>query len=212
MAPAFFAGSDQDEPADEPFRLNSGIPDFDPALAHTLSDMTDQLGVLPDFAFYDDWHHPDAHATPATRKSKREDGTVLFGRRMLKRTMAEITNPLVAVTAVCAHEYGHIVQFQRNLHEKLLAGQRTVKRVELHADFLAGYYAASRWLRDKTYQPVVFATKLEALGDNRVDKLLHHGTPEERGQAVVRGFRAAKDERLGLADAITAGERYVKSL
>jgi hypothetical protein len=216
MAHAFFARSSDHETyetGNERILLKSGIPDFDLALVHTLSDLTDQFKVLPAFGFFDDWERPDALATKATRGGTRKHGTVLFGRRMLQKTMAEISNPVVAVTAICAHEYGHIVQFQqRNFQETLLAGQRTVKRVELHADFLAGYYAGSRWLRNNNYEAVVFATKLESLGDNDVDKLDHHGTPEERGRVVVRGFLAAKDERLGLNDAIRAGQQYVMTL
>lgn len=215
VAPEFFARSSQHETYDrgnETILLKSGIPDFDLALVHTLSDMTDQFRVLPAFGFFDDWERPNARATTATRSGTRAHGTVLFGRRLLQKTMAEITNPVVAMTAICAHEYGHIVQFQRNLQRTLSEGQRTIKRVELHADFLAGYYAGSRWLRNNKYEAVVFATKLESFGDDAVDHRQHHGTPDERGQAVVRGFLAAKDERLGLEEAIHAGERYVMTL
>jgi predicted metalloprotease len=39
-------------------------------------------------------------------------------------------HPDVAVTAICAHEYGHILQFKRGLIPRLQAGQTTVKRAE----------------------------------------------------------------------------------
>ena len=44
----------------------------------------------------------------------RSDGTVLFGVRLLRKLMNDFANdnPDAAVAAVCAHEFGHIVQYQ----------------------------------------------------------------------------------------------------
>ena len=53
----------------------------------------------------------------------------------------EREHPDVAVSAVCAHEFGHITAIKYGLMKRLKDGQPSVKRSELHADFLAGYFA-----------------------------------------------------------------------
>jgi hypothetical protein len=73
--------------------------------------------------------------------------------------------PDVAVTAVCAHEFGHILQFKLNLRPIILAGQRTTKRLELHAACLAGYAAGFLKLKKPTYLAAVFATQKYSSGD-----------------------------------------------
>ena len=195
----------------EPIIASSGDRDFDYALAHTLSRLTDSFRVLPGFAYYDDYEGENAYATTARRLS-RSDGSVLFGQRLLKTLMAEPEHPEVGVTAVCAHEFAHILQFKLNLFRRLDAGQRTTKRSELHADYLAGFYAGLRKLEKSDYPAAVFATTKFASGDFDIHNRDHHGTPEERAAAVVRGFEVSHRERRNLNDAIQIGINYVSRL
>jgi predicted metalloprotease len=173
--------------------------------------MTALFQVLPGFAYYDDYDGMNAYASTAVRM-QRADGTVLFGSRLLQRMMSGKDNPDVAVTAVCAHEYGHILQFKRGLAAQLRAGQTTVKRQELHADFLAGYYAARRKQEKRDYPAAVYAVTLHGLGDHAVDRRNHHGTPEERAAAIVEGFKVGYEQNRGLDDAVDIGMRYVSRL
>jgi len=189
---------------------SSGDREFDVALAHSLSRMTDIFGVLPGFCFYDDYDGENAMATIAT-KMRRADGTVMYGKRYFVRAMAQRENPEVAVLSTCAHEFGHIVQYKLKLQNRLTAGQATVKRLELHADFLAGYFAGARKLEKPEFPAAVFATDRYAAGDYVKDQS-HHGTPEERAAAVVRGFETAYRERRGFSDAIGIGVNYVERL
>jgi hypothetical protein len=76
----------------EPIIASSGDRDFDYALAQTLSRLTDTFRVLPGFAYYDDFEQPNALATPRARMA-RADGTVLFGRRYLKRFLVWPEHP-----------------------------------------------------------------------------------------------------------------------
>jgi hypothetical protein len=193
-----------------PIIAGSGNKDFDYALAQTLSRMTDTLKVLPGFGFYDDFDGENAFACP-TRRLAGPAGTVLFGKRCFISSMSEPEHPEVAVTAICAHEFGHILQFKRGVYNRLNAGQSTVKRTELHADFLAGYYAGVRKLQKGDYPAAVFATKIYSVGDYRTDAV-HHGTPNERAAAIVRGFEIAYRERRSLDQAIQIGINYVSSL
>ena len=195
----------------EPMITSSGNRDFDYALAQTLSRLTDTMSVLPGFAYYDDVAGENAYATTARRLSKA-DGTVLFGKRFFLNTMSQPEHPEVAVAATCAHEFGHIVQFKLNLVRRLDAGQPTVKRSELHADFLSGYFAGVRKLQKPDFPAAVFATDASSYGDYDVSARDHHGTPEERAAAVVRGFEVAHAERRSFSDAVQVGINYVSRL
>jgi hypothetical protein len=195
----------------EPIIGSSGDREFDYALAQTLSRITDTFRVMPGFAYYDDFEAPNAFASRSTRLG-RTDGTVLFGQRCLRATLAAPESPDAAVTAVCAHEFGHILQYKLNLHKTILAGQSTVKRIELHADYLAGYYAGACKLRKSNYPAAVFATHQYAGGDFNFNNPKHHGLPDERAAAIVRGFEVAYRERRNLSEAVQIGANYVLAL
>jgi predicted metalloprotease len=167
--------------------------------------------VLPGFAYYDDHDGENAYATTARRLS-RSDGSVLFGKRCFLTLMSEPEHPEVGVAAVCAHEFGHILQFKLNLFARLDSGQRTVKRSELHADYLAGFFAGRRKLEKPDFPAAVFATTKFASGDYDVHDPQHHGTPQERAAAVVRGFEVGHRERRNLSDAVQIGINYVSRL
>jgi len=190
---------------------SSGDRKFDYALAQTLHRITKTLQVLPGFAFYDDGDQHNAYATSFKRLEKA-DGTVLFGLGYLRSIRRQLDNPDVAVTAVCAHEFGHIVQIQKGLTRRLVEGQETHKRRELHADFLSGFYAGVRKLEKPDYPAAVFVTQTRSMGDRDVNDQDHHGTPEERAAAIIRGFDTACTERRSLAEGIQIGVQYVSTL
>jgi hypothetical protein len=192
----------------EPIIASSGDREFDYALAQTLSRITDTFQVLPGFAYYNDFDGPNAHTTPDVRMAGA-DGTVLFGQRLLKNLLVLPEDPDISVTAVCAHEFGHILQDKLGLIPIIRAGQATKKRLELHADYLAGYYAGSLKLKKPGYRAAVFATTQYLYGDWEVNNPEHHGTPDERAAAIVRGFEVAYRERRNLSDAVQIGVNYV---
>jgi len=192
----------------EPMISNSGDRDFDMALAHTLARISDEFMVLPGFAYYDDYDGANAFATPDARLHNA-DGTVLFGQRYLKQLLASRESPDVAVAAVCAHEFGHILQYKRKLDQRVLEGQSTVKRAELQADFFAGYFAGIRKREREDFPAAVFAVTQFNGGDPGIDDPQHHGTNEERGAAVAKGFEAGYRQQLTLSDAIETSVAYV---
>lgn len=196
------------ETGNEPMISNSGDRDFDLALAHTLAKISDEFSVLPGFAYYDDYDGANAYATP-TARLHNADGTVLFGQRLLKRLLAGRESPDVAVAAVCAHEFGHILQYKRKLDRRVGEGQTTVKRVELQADFFAGFFAGVRKREREDFPAAVFAVTQFEAGDDMINDPQHHGTKEERGAAISRGFEAGYRQRLSLSDAIEASVAYV---
>lgn len=189
----------------------SGDNHFDFALAHTLSAMSELMHVLPGFCYFDDSEAENAYATSRV-KLNRGDGTVLFGRGMLRRLMREKEHPDVNVAAVCAHEFGHILQYKRGLTQIVGAGQTTVKRVELQADYFAGYFAGVRKLSRPQYPAAVYAVAMHRFGDHAIQSPKHHGRPDERAAAIVQGFEAGFRERKSLEEAITISINYVKQL
>lgn len=197
-------------PGDSPTIVGSGDRELDYALAQTLSRLTDTWNVLPGFAWFDDSAAPNAFATQR-RLLSREDGSILFGRKLLEKCLKAREHPDVVVSAVCAHEFGHIAQYKHGLSKKLSAGQTNVKRNELHADFLAGYFAGVRKLERPDFPAAVYATTQYGFGDNRPDSVRHHGRPEERADAIVKGFQVAFRDRGSPAEALAVGMRYVQT-
>lgn len=195
----------------EPMIPRSGDKDFDLALAQTLAKISATLGVLPGFAYYDDYDGKNAYATPMVRLNNA-DGTVLFGQRMLGLLLSGGESPEVSVAAVCAHEFGHILQYKRGLHHIVGAGQPTVKRIELQADFFAGYFAGIRKRDRPNFPAAVFATTQYSFGDNMINHPSHHGTHEERGAAIVKGFEVAFSLKRNLSEAIQISTNYVTQL
>jgi hypothetical protein len=195
---------------DEKLIASTGNKDFDFALAQTLSRITEVYGVLPGFSFFDDYDGEVAYATPVKRL-QRADGTVLFGKRYFMHTMESKEAPEVGVIATCAHEFGHIVQYKHDLKNRLTEGQPTLKRLELNADFFAGYFAGVRKLEKPEFPAAVFAANRYAHGDYHTTRT-HHGTPDERAAAIVRGFETSYKERRSFADAIGIGVNYVERL
>jgi hypothetical protein len=183
---------------------SSGDGELDRAIRLTVDRLGRMFDVSAAFTYYDDAKAPNALATTA-RLMSATHGTVLFGRTYLGRLLQRPAHPDAAVAATLAHEWGHILQFKHRLRDRLLAGQPTVKRNELHADFMAGYYAGVRKRERADFQAIVFIESRYERGDLRTTNRNHHGTPSERMTAASKGFEAAFNERLPLTDAMQVG-------
>ena len=185
----------------------SGDRDFDRALAETLLSLSTRFFVLPGFAFFNERYGANAYAC-STRNMGRSDGDVLFGRQLFRKIMSGRERPDVGIVSVCAHEFGHIAQFKYDVSNRLVGVDRRTKRLELHADFLSGYFAGLRKIQRPDFFAVTFALTQFELGDY-TDDIDHHGTPDERAAAVVAGYRAAYEEKLKFGYALESGIRYV---
>jgi hypothetical protein len=141
----------------------------------------------------------------------RSDGDVLFGRKLFRQIMSRREHPEVGIVSVCAHEFGHIAQYKYDIYHQLVSSDQRVKRLELHADFLSGYFAGLRKRDRPDFPAATFALTQFGYGDY-TDNIQHHGTPEERGAAVVAGYKASYDEQLKFGYALDSGVRYVKQI
>ena len=187
----------------------SSDANFDYALAQTLGMLSDTFGVIPGFGYYDDI--PENAFATTLRFFGHPDGSILMGRNLLKKLLTSFESPSVAVATICAHEFGHILQFKLNLQSKILQGQSTVKRSELQADYFAGYFTGLRKQRRPSYPAASAALTQHEGGDNLFYNPSHHGTPAERGNAVVKGFLASSRYDKTLMEAVKDSTLYVMS-
>lgn len=189
---------------------STGNPRFDRALGIMLADMAGRFRVRPGFGFYDDADEPNALALTGSRFSHSQ-GTVLFGRKMLAKSLSGEYGDWF-VLGICAHEFGHIVQYHSDYFHRLTAGLPTGKTLELHADFLSGYYLGLR-AADYPYSPaelLALGHAWETLGDSQYTSPTHHGTPEERLGAIEFGFKFARERpEFGIGPACEVGARYL---
>ena len=183
----------------------SGNREFDYAAAQTLSKLTDTFNVLPGFLYFKN-NSRNAYATPG-RFTSAPDGTILFGRDLLFDILNEPEAPDAIFSGICAHEFAHILQFNKGLN--LNKGEPNSRKGELHADFLAGYFAGLRKREKPSFPAAVVAVAHGKFGDYDFHDPQHHGTPKERSDAIVKGFQVAYDEKLSMTEAFSFGIKYV---
>lgn len=175
----------------------SGDGNLDRALIAELRNIISVIPVGPGFKYIKD-PSPNAYATSETHVPGTQ-GTVLLGMNLIKEEIQASSYGGVAVAGICAHECGHIFQFFSDYSDKLKG--ETAKLIELHADFIAGYYMGRR-RQFSSDRIAVFARSLFAKGDYSYNDPDHHGTPEQRFDALKRGYE------VGLAN--TPFERAVQ--
>ena len=186
-------------------RSSSGNPQLDRAMIAEIRKVDRIFGINPAYSYFYDGS-PQAYATteqlvdfPGTQ------GTIIFGLNLID---SELNSEYggAAVAGIAAHEGGHIYQFFR-LGQDLsarLQNRPTTREFDLHADFLAGYYFAATGRTERSL--VVFAEALFARGDYMYNHPQHHGTPDERVQAMRAGYRHGD---LSVEEAATRGVHYV---
>lgn len=191
----------------ERIATSSGDAETDRFLGAALVRLASTFGVSPGFAFFNDGDSPNAFASPDTLVGSGP-GTVMMGMRLFGQMMARGDGG-VTVIGICAHEFGHIHQMFNGYRDKLLARSTTVRPLELHADFLCGYYMALRKAEHPNLDLGVLARELHNGGDMATTNRQHHGTPQERLSALSAGFRFAAGGRPDIARAAEAGFYFV---
>jgi hypothetical protein len=183
----------------------SGDDDFDRALIAELRKIVHILEINPGFKYTEALN---AFAINETMVSNTR-GTIILGLPLMKQLIAE-DNGGVGVAAVCAHEGGHIYQFDNSLNDKLKVDDGRVLYYELHADFLAGYYLgrSGEFAADRIQQASLVTYRF---GSYQYANTVFHGTPGQRAAAIEKGYRAATDG-TAIAKAAEMGLLYVKNL
>ena len=186
---------------------SSGDLRFDHLLGIMLVDLSKHFAVRPSFNLFDDGNSPNAFAQQGNNPN--DHGIVLLGENMLNHAMRQEND--LFIMGICAHEFGHIVQYRSGYYEQLARGNRTKKLTELHADFLSGYYIGIRNSNYSSRELYSLGQTWETLGDSAYTSHEHHGTPDERLAAIEAGFRFAHERpEFNINGANEVGARYLR--
>lgn len=166
-----------------------GVPWLDQMMPIEAQYLSRYFGVRAGFTFLVDAEGANAFATPDAF-FPNTGGTVLFGVQLLQQELSASQFGTIALAAIMAHEWGHILQFAHGIR---VPG----KRMELSSDFMAGWWCGMKVLANT---PVVdmqtVARSLYAKGDYAFNDPAHHGTPPERVEQMALGFSAAVEDRV----------------
>ncbi len=195
----------------------TGDKALDKALDASIKKLSDLFGQVPAFGFYREEDHPEvgamnAFATPENTNIPGTWGTVAFGTTLFKREMTEFDPSGSTITAIIAHEFGHIWAFRRGVMDQINSGQPTKKRSELHADYMAGYFLGTRKKANKSLKLHAAGDLFHRIGDYNFSSRGHHGTPEERVAASEQGFRVSYLEGRDAEYAFASGMEYVSTI
>jgi hypothetical protein len=179
---------------------------LDRALISELRHIDNVLQVNPGFKYFDDVQ-PNAYAVPDSYVSQT-NGTVLLGINLLNNEVLSGRFGGVAVAGICAHECGHIIQFYTKYHNEL-QGPTSIL-LELHADFIGGYYIGRR-RQFASDHVAAFARSLFNKGDYAFNSPQHHGTPDQRFDAMKKGYEIGSSG-TPLDNAVAQGAQFVRGI
>jgi hypothetical protein len=158
---------------------STGAPKLDKILSDEGKTLNELFLIEVELYAYDDQNKPNAYALK-TCNTLNCDGSVRLGKTLLLNEIVN-SNGYVSVVGIMAHEFAHILQFKLN-HS--FAG----KQSELQADFLAGWYLGkTKEAKFDDLEP--FARSLFEKGDFEFWSTDHHGTPAERAEMMIQGFK-----------------------
>ena len=126
-------------------------------------------------------------------------GRIVLGKLMMN-SCAKQSDSYIRLISIMAHEFAHAMQ-----HKYGWSGQS--KYLELHADFLAGFYIGKLNSINET-EVNSSIRQFYSSGDYKFNDPNHHGTPEERGCAFLQGFKFAQSNN-NVNSAYNSGKQYV---
>jgi hypothetical protein len=186
---------------------STGDRDFDRALGRAIIRLSEFFGEKPAFGIVEGEEHNNAFALRKAGPGAKF-GTVGFGRTMLEDLRARDPSGM-SILAIIAHEFGHIAQYRRQVMEELNAGSHSVRRSELHADFLTGCYLGRTKRREPRVSVRLAGQFMESIGDNLTESEHHHGTHQERLASVEAGFNLALETPLAFEAYFNQGKAYI---
>ena len=189
----------------------SGNSDLDRSINLELTHIAESFNILPGFGFYDDSDGLNAFALDETLIPHTK-GTVIFGQQLLTEELASRDWGGLAIAGIIAHEFGHIYQYQSQFFDLLTQGQDTDRLLELHADYLAGYYLGLKRLRSGEIDIKAFLDSLYLKGDTDFNSPDHHGTPTEREQVMLEGYKMGLTNNSNVPQVAKMGMILVKNI
>jgi hypothetical protein len=185
----------------------TGDRDRDLVFDAALQNLAKAFNIYPGFGFYDDSDGENAYAMPRVIIAGTE-GTVIFGKRLF-RTMLRMDPTGGSVMWTAAHEFAHVWAYKNGTINRLKANQPTVKRAELHADYMAGVYLGMQKTKNSSVRLWRSGEDIWNSGDTAYNSRNHHGTPAERLAAAEAGFKRSYFDGRTPRDAFEDGLDYV---
>jgi hypothetical protein len=139
---------------------------------------------------------------------------LVFGDGMLD-ALGAIGVGDVGPRAVLGHEYGHHVQYDKNLFASPLTGPEATRRTELMADAFGTYFVThKRGLALNTKRVLEAEQSFYQVGDCAFTNAGHHGTPNQRLRASTWGASVAADaQKQGqVLPSLTLDSRFESAL
>lgn len=188
---------------------STGNPTMDVSLDGALKKLADCFNVGPGFGFYDDAGAPNAWASAKTI-IPGTNGTVAFGQSYYRKWM-DYDPTGISVIATCAHEFGHIMQFQSGHYDEIQGNLPTGKRIELHADYVSGFYIGLLKRQNPEASFWKAGDKFRQIGSFDDKDPMFHGTPTDRVSASQQGFVVGYYEGKDAKFAFESGLKYVSN-
>lgn len=139
------------------------------------------------------------------------NGHIVLSRKLLNDLRSPDSQGQNLLFTILAHEYAHLYQHNRGWWHFLMEGAKTKRALELHADYLAGFYLAQRHTRLPQYNPNIVMTRWFDLGDYSFSALEHHGTPEQRAAALTAGYLEGNDYHARLVEVARRGFEWINN-
>jgi predicted metalloprotease len=138
------------------------------------------------------WNVPNGYASPCGRISGSlyctRNNTIYITKQHM-RIAYQYGD--AAFAYILTHEYAHAAQTVGGFRPN------TILKIELQADCLASFYMGVMPTVTFDRQDIEeIASLAYRIGDNEINNRQHHGTPEERAEAVLRGFQASEDNNI----------------
>jgi ketosteroid isomerase-like protein len=188
----------------------SGNVYLDNFLTNEYNKLVYCFGVKPNSFYITEDGQPNAYASTAITNSFLPDGTVVLGLKLINQECGSSpSGTCVAMAVVMAHEFAHILDFKN----QFVSGKPKIK--ELFADYMAGVYLHTRQLT-YTYTDIrEAANSIFSKGDTEFNSPLHHGTPQERMNALLAGYEFSRQKfssgiyNISVSEAMNAAKYYL---
>lgn len=180
-------------------------------LIERIVDQADtQMGLIARILTYDDGISPNALATSYS-DLPWSNGTIFLGVQLINDSLSKTQDARMVLAGIMAHEIAHLYQFKNGFCSPLLCGGSAAK-VELHADFIAGFALNRLALSVSSVDAGNLAAGWQCLGDNSFTRCDHHGTPPQRLACLREGYALASRSGTTFDMAARDGANYVGSL
>ncbi|MEV0286310.1 hypothetical protein AB0H36_19550 [Kribbella sp. NPDC050820] len=181
------------------YRVFTAVYNLDPVASRVSADLVARelnsaalgYGDLPLFTF-NAYAAPGGDVIPGYRVSPKR---IAFGDGVLEG-FARVGLGDVAPQAILAHEFGHHIQYARDLMRSDLPAPEASRWAELMADAYSAYFlthargAALQWKRVELFSQLFYQ-----LGDCGFAEGGHHGTPNQRMRSALWAYGVADSAR-----------------